>query len=182
MLSAAAPRSVAAYLAQAVADDAHELVDLLGANPDVLCRHLHLPVQSGDTAVLRRMRRAHTAETFASLVERLAARVPGIAIGSDVIVGHPGEDAASFERTRALLEALPLAYLHVFRYSPRERCRLTVPVGMTGLGQLTASVHVDAGGEMHADLDYVARASLALDLRLFARSLAAASPFSASRR
>jgi threonylcarbamoyladenosine tRNA methylthiotransferase MtaB len=104
--------------------DPHEvdddLVDLFASSPGALCRHLHLPVQSGDTAVLRRMRRAHTAETFATLVERLTMRVPGVAIGSDVIVGHPGEDEASFERTRALLEALPIAYLHVFRYSVRE--------------------------------------------------------------
>jgi threonylcarbamoyladenosine tRNA methylthiotransferase MtaB len=104
--------------------DPHELDDglleLMAAHPREICRHLHLPVQAGDDAVLRRMRRGHTAEGFAALVRRAAARVPGVAIGSDVIVGHPGEDEAAFERGAALLRALPLSYLHVFPYSPRR--------------------------------------------------------------
>lgn len=70
----------------------------------------------------------------------------------------------------------------VVRYSPRERCRLSVPAGMMGLGQLTCGVHAGAGDEMRADLEYVERASLGLDLWLLARSLAAASPFVARRR
>jgi threonylcarbamoyladenosine tRNA methylthiotransferase MtaB len=97
-----------------------ELLGLMAAHPQTICRHLHLPVQAGDDAVLRRMRRGHTAETFAMLVRRAVARVPGVAIGSDVIVGHPGEDEAAFERGAALLRGLPLAYLHVFSYSPRR--------------------------------------------------------------
>lgn len=99
-------------------DDA--LVDLLAAERGRICRHLHLPVQSGDDGVLGRMRRAHRAADLADLVPRLVAAVPGIAVGSDVIVGFPGEDEASFERTWALLEGLPLAYLHVFAYSRRD--------------------------------------------------------------
>jgi threonylcarbamoyladenosine tRNA methylthiotransferase MtaB len=97
-----------------------ELLALMAAHPRSICRHLHLPVQAGDDVVLRRMRRGHTAETFATLVQRAVARVPGVAIGSDVIVGHPGEDEAAFERGAALLRGLPLAYLHVFPYSPRR--------------------------------------------------------------
>lgn len=104
--------------------DPHEVDDdllgLMSAHPRQICRHLHLPVQAGDDVVLRRMRRGHTAETFAALVQRAVERVPGVAIGSDVIVGHPGEDAAAFERGAALLRSLPLAYLHVFPYSPRR--------------------------------------------------------------
>lgn len=99
-------------------DDA--LLELMAAHPRALCRHLHLPVQAGDDGVLRRMRRAHTTQTFADLVQRAVARVPGLAIGSDVIVGHPGEDEAAFERGAALLAGLPLAYLHVFPFSPRR--------------------------------------------------------------
>jgi len=95
-----------------------ELTNLLGASPR-FCRHLHLPLQSGDETVLRRMRRGHTAAQFRDLVERLAACVPGIAVTADVIVGFPGEDDAAFERTRALLDALPMAGLHVFSYSRR---------------------------------------------------------------
>ncbi len=83
------------------------------------CRHLHLPLQSGDDRILRLMRRAYKADEFRRLVERLAEMVPGIAIGTDVIVGFPGEGETEFENTYRLLESLPMAYLHVFSYSPR---------------------------------------------------------------
>jgi threonylcarbamoyladenosine tRNA methylthiotransferase MtaB len=95
-----------------------ELIELL-AGSRRFCRHLHLPLQSGDETILRRMRRGHTAAQFRGLVERLAAAVPGIAITADVIVGFPGEDEAAFRATAALLESLPLAGLHVFSYSRR---------------------------------------------------------------
>jgi threonylcarbamoyladenosine tRNA methylthiotransferase MtaB len=122
--------------------DPHEvdegLVGLFAEQPDRLCRHLHLPVQSGDPDVLRQMRRGHTVEDFSSLVRRLADAVPGIAVGTDVIVGFPGEDEAAFERTRALLAGLPLAYHHVFTYSVR---RDTPAAAMTG--------HLDARTKAH---------------------------------
>ncbi|MBI4860730.1 MAG: tRNA (N(6)-L-threonylcarbamoyladenosine(37)-C(2))-methylthiotransferase MtaB [Candidatus Riflebacteria bacterium] len=95
------------------------LVDFLGSTPRV-CRHLHLPLQSGDDAVLARMRRRYTAAEYARKVQQLRARVPEICLGADVIVGFPGETDASFERTLARLGDLPLAYLHVFPYSRRE--------------------------------------------------------------
>jgi threonylcarbamoyladenosine tRNA methylthiotransferase MtaB len=95
-----------------------ELIELL-AGSRRFCRHLHLPLQSGDESVLRRMRRGHTAAQFRGLVERLAATVPGIAITADVIVGFPGEDDRAFRATAGLLESLPLAGLHVFSYSRR---------------------------------------------------------------
>ncbi len=104
--------------------DPHEVDDtllgLIADNPGTICRHLHLPVQAGDDGVLRRMRRGHTAGTFAALVAEAWRRVPGIAIGSDVIAGFPGEDDAAFHRTEALLAGLPLAYLHVFPFSSRQ--------------------------------------------------------------
>ncbi len=99
-------------------DDA--LLELMADHPQTICRHLHLPVQAGDDGVLRRMRRGHTVEDFTALVHRAVERIPGLAIGSDVIVGHPGEDEAAFERGAAMLESLPLAYLHVFPFSPRD--------------------------------------------------------------
>ncbi|MEX1368665.1 MAG: tRNA (N(6)-L-threonylcarbamoyladenosine(37)-C(2))-methylthiotransferase MtaB [Nannocystaceae bacterium] len=97
-----------------------ELLLLIGAHSGSICRHLHLPVQAGDDAVLRRMRRGHTVETFGHVVRRAAQLVPGIAIGSDVIVGFPGEDGPAFDRTASLLRELPLAYLHVFPFSARR--------------------------------------------------------------
>ena len=103
--------------------DPHEVgEDLIGLFERFgnLCRHLHLPLQSGDDRVLKLMRRAYKAEAFRRLVERLADAVPGIAIGTDVIVGFPGEGEAEFENTYKLLEGLPIAYLHVFSYSQRD--------------------------------------------------------------
>lgn len=96
-----------------------ELIDCFGRFGN-LCRHLHLPLQSGDDAVLKRMQRPHTADDFRRLVGRLTEAVPGIAIGTDVIVGFPGEGDAEFEHTYRLLDRLPIAYLHVFSYSQRQ--------------------------------------------------------------
>ena len=93
------------------------LVEMIGAE-DRLCPHLHLPLQSGSDAILGAMRRRYRARDYAGLVERLHARGT-VAIGADVIVGFPGEEEAEFEETRRFVEEMPLAYLHVFRYSPR---------------------------------------------------------------
>lgn len=95
------------------------LIELMRAHTESICRHLHLPVQSGDPDVLRRMRRAPDVEAIAALVRRLCAEIPEIGLGTDVIVGFPGESDAAFERTMSLIDDLPLAYAHVFRYSPR---------------------------------------------------------------
>jgi len=65
------------------------------------------------------MGRPYDAAFFGALVSRVAARIPGVAIGADVMVGFPGESDEAFAHTVRLLEALPLAYLHVFRYSRR---------------------------------------------------------------
>lgn len=103
--------------------DPHEVTEeLIGCfgRFDNLCRHLHLPLQSGDETVLKHMRRPHTADDFRRLVERLAEAVPGIAIGTDVIVGFPGEGDGEFEATYKLLDRLPISYLHVFNYSQRR--------------------------------------------------------------
>lgn len=81
--------------------------------------HLHLPLQSGDDGVLRRMGRRYDSTAYAALVERARSAIPGLAVHADVIAGFPTEDEAAFGRTRALVEALDLAGLHVFRYSAR---------------------------------------------------------------
>jgi threonylcarbamoyladenosine tRNA methylthiotransferase MtaB len=94
-----------------------ELIGLIADSPR-FCRHLHLPVQSGDERILRRMRRGHTAADFRALVNRLAA-APMMAVTGDVIVGFPGEDETAFRSTYELVEGLPLAGLHVFSYSRR---------------------------------------------------------------
>lgn len=98
-----------------------ELIALASSEPR-LCRHFHLPLQSGSPAVLRAMRRPYTPAAYGALVERLASRTPA-AIGADVIVGFPGEGEVEFEETLRFLEALPVTHLHVFRYSPRPGTR-----------------------------------------------------------
>ena len=84
-----------------------------------LCRHLHLPLQSGDDEILASMNRTYRVETYRELVENLARRIPGISLGTDIIVGFPGETREHFLRTYRFLKELPLAYLHVFPFSPR---------------------------------------------------------------
>jgi len=95
-----------------------ELIDAVTTLP-TMAPHLHLPLQSGSDRVLRLMRRPYHTGMYRALVERLAAAVPDLGLGADVIVGHPGETDADFEATIALVEALPFSYLHVFAYSDR---------------------------------------------------------------
>ena len=84
-----------------------------------LCRHLHLSLQSGADATLRRMRRPYTAGRYARLVERARAAIPGVAVTTDVIVGFPGETTTEFEESLATVAALGFAKVHVFPFSPR---------------------------------------------------------------
>jgi threonylcarbamoyladenosine tRNA methylthiotransferase MtaB len=96
-----------------------ELIELVVGDRRI-CRHLHIPLQSGADRVLRAMRRPYTVRMYRALVERLAAAIPGLGLGADVIAGFPGETDAEFEATAALVEALPLSYLHAFSYSDRR--------------------------------------------------------------
>lgn len=85
-----------------------------------LARHAHLPLQSGSDAVLRRMHRRYRPWHYVEKVEALLrAAGPDLTLGADVMVGFPGETDAEFEETRALIEALPFGYLHLFPFSPR---------------------------------------------------------------
>ena len=81
--------------------------------------HLHLPLQSGDDGVLRRMGRRYASADYARVVKRVRAAIPGVAIHADVIAGFPTEDDAAFARSLAFLRSLDPAGLHVFRYSAR---------------------------------------------------------------
>ncbi len=96
-----------------------ELFEAVTTIPTV-APHLHLPLQSGSDRVLRIMRRPYNTAMYRALAERLAAAIPDLGLGADVIVGHPGESDSDFEATMALVEALPLSYLHVFAYSDRK--------------------------------------------------------------
>jgi threonylcarbamoyladenosine tRNA methylthiotransferase MtaB len=84
-----------------------------------LCRHLHLPLQSGSDATLARMGRRYTTAHFAALVESARAAIAGLAVTSDVIVGFPGETEADFNESLDFVRQMRLALMHVFPYSPR---------------------------------------------------------------
>jgi threonylcarbamoyladenosine tRNA methylthiotransferase MtaB len=96
-----------------------ELLDLVAASPRI-APHFHLPLQSGSDRILRAMRRPYDAALYRRVIERLARAVPTLALGTDVIAGFPGEAETDFGATLALVDALPLSYLHVFPYSPRR--------------------------------------------------------------
>lgn len=84
-----------------------------------LCPHLHLPLQSGCNATLRRMARRTTTESFADLMAAARARIPDLTLTTDLIAGFPGETEAEFEETHRFVEQIGFARLHVFSYSPR---------------------------------------------------------------
>ncbi len=96
-----------------------ELIQAVTTIP-MVAPHLHVPLQSGSDRVLRLMRRPYNAAMYRTLTERLAAAIPDLGLGADVIVGHPGEAESDFEATMAIVEELPLSYLHVFAYSDRR--------------------------------------------------------------
>jgi threonylcarbamoyladenosine tRNA methylthiotransferase MtaB len=95
-----------------------ELVDTVSDSPFV-CRHFHVPLQSGDDSVLERMGRPYRALEFAGVVRTLRERFDDAALGTDILVGFPGEDQAAAENTLHLVDSLPLSYLHVFTFSSR---------------------------------------------------------------
>ncbi len=95
------------------------LLDLWRAHQPRLCRHMHLSLQSGCTATLRRMRRPYRAEQYADLVARIRAAVPEMAITTDVIVGFPGETDEEFAESLAFVESMAFAKPHIFTFSPR---------------------------------------------------------------
>lgn len=118
-----------------------------------LCRHLHLPLQSGSTAVLRRMRRKTTPELFAGLVASARRAIPDMAITTDVIAGFPGESQAEFDESLEFVRRMDFAGGHVFTYSarpgtPAARIRAQVP----------HRVRKERSAQLRAELEQSARA------------------------
>ena len=83
------------------------------------CRHLHIPLQSGDDAVLKKMKRPYTADMFRDRIVKIRSQMPDAAIGVDTLIGFPGETDAAFQNTYDLIDNLPVTYLHVFPFSAR---------------------------------------------------------------
>lgn len=96
-----------------------EMVELL-QDDRVICPHLHLPIQSGSDQVLKRMARLYRRRLVDAVLNKLATRLPHLAIGTDLIVGFPGESEADFQASYDLLAQAPISYAHIFPYSGRK--------------------------------------------------------------
>ena len=116
-LSSVEPGEVTRELIRSVSAHSYENATEGGA---YVCRHFHIPVQSGDDEVLSRMGRNYRAEPCANKFKEIGRRISGVCLGADFIAGFPGETDSAFERTLEWVRAVPLAYMHVFPYSPRE--------------------------------------------------------------
>ena len=92
----------------------------LVAESDNICRHFHIPLQSGDNLILNRMHRGYTRSFFSELIVNINKLIPDAAIGLDILPGFPGETDEAFENTYSLVKDLPVSYLHVFPFSPRK--------------------------------------------------------------
>ena len=97
------------------------LMDAMARARPVLCPYLHLPVQSGSSAVLASMRRGYDREGYLRRIESLRRRLPGLSLGTDVIVGYPTEGEPEFNETLTLLEAIEFDTVYSFAYSPRPQ-------------------------------------------------------------
>lgn len=90
------------------------------AGPSKLCRYLHVPLQSGDDGILEAMNRRYTSKAYVAFIEKAIRTVPDLGLGTDIMVGFPGETDTAFANTRGLAADLPFSYFHVFSYSPRH--------------------------------------------------------------
>ncbi len=96
-----------------------DLIDL-ACKGGILCDHFHIPLQSGDDDILKKMKRPYDTALFEDVIHRIHEKIPLAGIGLDVIAGFPSETSAMFENTCRLIERLPVTYLHVFPFSPRK--------------------------------------------------------------
>lgn len=117
------------------------------AETPAICPHVHLPLQSGSDAVLKRMLRRYTVEQYLAVMDRLRSAIPGITFSTDLIVGFPGETEPQFEATLAVVEAGTFDDAYTFRYSvregtPAERLKDRIPdeVGADRLDRLIGAV------------------------------------------
>ena len=100
-------------------DASHKLIDTIAAQPH-LCKHIHLPVQSGSDRLLQQMNRHYTAEQYRELIDYARKKIPGVTFSSDIIVGFPGETEEDFQKTLELVEDVGYMQLFTFIYSKRE--------------------------------------------------------------
>jgi len=130
-------------------NDFSERVIAAMAEVDAVCEHVHLPMQSGSTSVLKRMLRRYTRETYLECVANLRSAIPGLSVTTDIIVGFPGETDADFEETLNVVREVGFADGFTFKFSPRDGtpatrmpAELTVPddVASERLATLVATI------------------------------------------
>lgn len=117
-----------------------QLLDLMGSSSK-LCPYLHIPLQSGDDGILAAMNRSYSAREYVTLIERALRTVPRLGLGTDIMVGFPGENDTAFANTLKLATDLPFAYFHVFPFSSRPgtaAVKLANPVSITQMKKRTA--------------------------------------------
>lgn len=102
-----------------------ELIELV-ASEDRLCNHFHIPLQSGDNEILKKMGRPYTREEYIALTKRIYRAIPYAAISADIIVGFPGESDGAFENTIDVLTNAEFSFIHSFPYSPREGTKAAI--------------------------------------------------------
>ena len=140
-----------------------QIVDLV-ATAGCFAPHFHLPLQHASNRMLAAMRRPYTIEYYRALVDAIRARIPHASIGSDIIVGFPGETDDDFAELSAYLESSPLTHVHVFPYSDRPgterldarrqgawgRSFANAPRSIRDIGQrLTAAFRASQVGSVH---------------------------------
>jgi threonylcarbamoyladenosine tRNA methylthiotransferase MtaB len=121
----------------------------------LFCPHFHLPLQSGDDQILKRMHRPYSRDLFRQLVLTIKTLLPQAAVGADILVGFPGEDDPSFTNTLQLVEMLPLTYLHVFPFSPRPgtpACNYTEQLPSAVIKGRTAQIRAIGAAQKEAFL------------------------------
>ena len=101
-------------------DISEDLIRLIATSQGQICRHLHLPLQSGSSKVLSEMNRPYSAEEFLTLVNRLREAIPELFLSTDIIVGFPGETDEDFTQTLTVARACGFSKIHVFPYSQRQ--------------------------------------------------------------
>jgi threonylcarbamoyladenosine tRNA methylthiotransferase MtaB len=119
------------------------VIDMM-ADGRKLCPYLHLPVQSGDDRILSAMRRKYGTGEYISFVRSIIERIPGIGLGTDIMVGFPGESEGEFRRSYDLVQSLPFTHIHVFSFSARKRTgAFSLP------GKIAAGMIAERSAVMH---------------------------------
>ena len=100
-------------------DLSDELIQVI-SEEEVLCKHIHLPVQHGCSEILQRMNRRYTRQNYLDLVERIRAKIPEVSLTTDILIGFPGETEENFEQTVSLMQEVNYLSAYMYYYNPRE--------------------------------------------------------------